>query len=104
VIITKLSSKPILYRSPDGDCSRLRGAGYHIRSKRLIEQFLVSEFLDSCSVKVADLEAAWARKNSVPVAQVQTQFSRFMDGVVHTKRTAPSLRQNSYQSNEHRKS
>jgi hypothetical protein len=61
--------------------------------ERLIEQFSVSEFLAHASIKVADLEAAWGRKNSVPSAQVRSQFSRFMDGVVLTKRTAPSLRQ-----------
>jgi hypothetical protein len=59
----------------------------------LIEQFSVSEFLDSCSVKLADLEAAWARKNSVSAAQMRRQFNRFMDGVLAEKRTAPSLRQ-----------
>jgi Protein of unknown function (DUF2800) len=60
--------------------------------ERLIEQFSVSEFLDSCSVKVADLEVAWARKNSVPVAQTRRQFNRFMDGIIAEKRTAPSLK------------
>jgi hypothetical protein len=63
--------------------------------ERLIEQFSVSEFLDSCSVKLADLEVAWARKNNVPTAQVRAQFDRYMQGVVFGKRTAPSLKQTS---------
>jgi hypothetical protein len=60
--------------------------------ERLIEQFSVSEFLEHASIKVADLEAAWARKNSVPAAQVRRQFNRFMGGVLAEKRTAPSLK------------
>lgn len=61
--------------------------------ERLIESFSVSEFLESCSVKVADLETAWARKNNVPAAQVRIRFDRHMDGIVLGKRTAPSLKQ-----------
>jgi hypothetical protein len=50
--------------------------------ERLIEQFSVSEFLDNCSVKLADLEAAWARKNSVrhasasPIQPIHERRSR----------------------------
>jgi uncharacterized protein DUF2800 len=58
-----------------------------------LEQFSVSEFLQSCSCSVSDLERLWAAKNNMPSAHVRTQFNRFMDGIVHTKRTAPSLRQ-----------
>jgi hypothetical protein len=61
--------------------------------ERLIEQFSIREFLDFTSIKVADLEAAWGRKNNVPTAQVRSQFDRHMQGVVFGKRTAPSLRQ-----------
>jgi hypothetical protein len=60
--------------------------------ERLIEQFSVSEFLECASVKVADLESAWARKNSVPATKARDQFSRFMAGVIAEKRTAPSLK------------
>jgi hypothetical protein len=61
--------------------------------ERSIEQFSVQEFLGCTSVKVADLEAAWARKNCVPAAKARGEFSRFMSGVLAEKRTAPSLKQ-----------
>jgi hypothetical protein len=60
--------------------------------ERLIEQFSVSEFLECASIKVADLESAWARKNSVPATQTRRQFNQFMAGVLAEKRTAPSLK------------
>jgi hypothetical protein len=61
--------------------------------ERLIEQFSIREFLKCTSIKVADLETAWAKKNNVPAAQVRAQFDRLMDGIVLGKRTAPSLKQ-----------
>jgi Protein of unknown function (DUF2800) len=59
--------------------------------ERLIEQFSVSEFLECASVKVADLESAWVRKNNVPAAQARNRFDCYMQGVLAEKRTAPSL-------------
>lgn len=61
--------------------------------ERLIEQFSVAEFLETCSVSVSDLERTWAKKNNVPPAQVRTRFDRMMDGTIASKRVAPSLRQ-----------
>jgi uncharacterized protein DUF2800 len=56
-------------------------------------QLAIREVLENCSVSVSDLERAWARKNNVPAAQVRSQFSRLMGGIVAEKRIAPSLRQ-----------
>jgi uncharacterized protein DUF2800 len=61
--------------------------------EQLIEIFSITEFLDSCTVKVADLEAAYARKNNLPAARAKAAFSRIMGSAIGTKRTAPSLKQ-----------
>jgi len=61
--------------------------------EQLIETFSVSEFLDCCTARVADLEAAYARKNNMAPAQAKVAFSRVMGSALGTKRTAPSLKQ-----------
>jgi hypothetical protein len=61
--------------------------------ERLIEQFSLPEFLETCSVSVSDLERAWARKNNISPAQAKAAFGRIMNGIVAEKRIAPSLRQ-----------
>jgi hypothetical protein len=65
----------------------------HQALERLISEFSVSEFLEFTTIKVADLEAAWGRKNNVPAAQVRSRFDRHMQGIVLGKKTAPSLKQ-----------
>jgi hypothetical protein len=60
--------------------------------ERLIEQFSISDFLACCSVKLAELETAWARKNNLAGAHAKASFNRLMEGVVLSKRTAPSLK------------
>ena len=64
----------------------------HQALERLIEQFSVSDFLDCCTVKLAELETAWAKKNNLGGAQAKAGFDRLMEGVMLSKRTAPSLK------------
>jgi hypothetical protein len=61
--------------------------------EHLIESFSVAEFLECCTARVADLEAAYAKKNNMAPAQAKAAFSRVMGSAIGTKRTAPSLKQ-----------
>jgi hypothetical protein len=60
--------------------------------ERLIETFCVSEFVACCTPSLPDLERAWAKKKGLPAAKAKAEFSRYMNGFISEKRTAPSLK------------